>query len=244
MATKREQAGTKRERTVAAAERNPKTKVVRNTTSGKFTDKAAAKTDPKGTVTETVKRAKGRKAVPRKAEEPKFQLIGSEDGGCYDASEWMTKGELLSMLADEISHTPINERGAMTAFDIPKEFGAVADLLYTTRQRRLDYQHHADALKVHETALKEHLISNMPKSKATGAAGEVARAQIEREDQPVVEDWEVFYAHIAKKKEFDLLNRALNRKAVKARFDMGKTVPGVGTFPVMKVSVTKIGGVK
>ena len=63
---------------------------------------------------------------------------------------------------------------------------------------------------------------------------------MESRDEPVVQDWDKFYANLKKKGEFDLLNRALNKRAVKERWEDGKTVPGVGTFKVTTVSVTKL----
>ena len=40
--------------------------------------------------------------------------------------------------------------------------------------------------------------------------------------------------------EMDLLNRALNAAAVQERWDAGKSVPGVGTFNAVTVSVNKL----
>lgn len=124
---------------------------------------------------------------------------------------------------------------------IPKSFGAIADLLYTTRENRLELRKAVDAMEQFEKDLKNHLINEMSKDDS-GAAGRIARAQIVVEPQPVVEDWEEFYKHIKKKGEFDLLNRAVNRTAVRERWENGKAVPGVGTFNVTKVSVTKVQG--
>lgn len=123
---------------------------------------------------------------------------------------------------------------------IPKKIGEAADTLYTIRQQRLDLQHQIDKIKQFETTLKNHLIDNLPKSSATGAAGKVARAQIVTEQSPCVEDWDLFYGHIKKKGEFDLLNRAVNRAAVKERWNNGKEIPGVGHFTDVKVSITKL----
>lgn len=123
---------------------------------------------------------------------------------------------------------------------VPKSYGAVADLLYTTRQERLDLSKAVAALEDYEKALKQHLIDNLSKNESTGAAGKVARAQIVVEPVPQVQDWDEFYKHIKKTGSFELLNRALNRTAARERIDNGKTIPGVGTFDAVKVSVTKV----
>lgn len=123
---------------------------------------------------------------------------------------------------------------------VPKNPGAMADQLYTLREDRLKLSKIVDAMETQEKALKRHFIDNLSKKDSTGVAGKVARVQIGTEDQPAAEDWEKTYAYIKKTGSFDLLNRALNRTAVRARWEAGKEVPGVGHFPVTKVSVTKI----
>lgn len=131
-------------------------------------------------------------------------------------------------------------KAARAKMKIPKKIGAVADLYYTHRQDRLELQHGVDAAKDEETVLKNYLIDNLPKSEATGAAGKVARAQIYTVEEPQVQNWEEFYKHVKKTGQFDLLNRALNGAAVKERWNAGKTIPGVGSFTVTKVSITKV----
>lgn len=127
-----------------------------------------------------------------------------------------------------------------TKLKVPKNFGAAADLLYDVREQRLILQKKVDELKNFETKVKQHLIDNMSKKDSTGAAGRIARAQIVSEPKPAVEDWDSFYGHIKKTGQFDLLNRAPNASAIKARWDAGKKIPGIGSFNVTKVSVTKL----
>jgi hypothetical protein len=125
-------------------------------------------------------------------------------------------------------------------FKPPPTVGACADLLYTTRQERLVEQRDIAEYEAREKALKEHLIATLPKSDQTGAVGKVARAQIVTETVPAVEDWEKLYKFIKRNNRFDLLNRAVNAAAVREMWDNNKVVPGVGTFTVVKVSVTKL----
>lgn len=123
---------------------------------------------------------------------------------------------------------------------IPKNFGAAADLLYVTREDRLRLSKIVDTMEAFEKKLKKHFIDNLSKKESTGAAGKVARAQIVVSDEPAAQDWDETYKHIKKTGNFDLLNRALNKAAVKARWEAGKEVPGVGHFPTVKVSITKV----
>lgn len=123
---------------------------------------------------------------------------------------------------------------------VPKNPGAMADMLYVTRENRLRLSKIVAQMEEQEKELKNHFIENLSKKDSTGVAGKKARVQIVTEEQPVVADWDAAYKHIKKTGQFDLLNRALNRSAVKARWDAGKEVPGVEHFTVSKVSVTKV----
>jgi hypothetical protein len=123
---------------------------------------------------------------------------------------------------------------------IPKNFGVAADLLYITREQRLKLAKVVDALENYERRMKTYFIDNLSKKASTGAAGHVARVQIVTADEPAAQDWEDVYKYIKKTGSFDLLNRAINRAAVRERWDNGKEIPGIGHFTVTKVSVTKV----
>jgi hypothetical protein len=126
------------------------------------------------------------------------------------------------------------------SYQVPKTLGACADALYVTRQQRLIEQKDITAFEAIEKALKEHLIATLPKSDQTGAQGKLARVTVVTKKIPIVEDWWALYKYIKKTNQFDLLNRALNGAAVQERWDSGKTVPGVGSFNAVSVSVNKL----
>src|SRR6478609_11377872 len=99
------------------------------------------------------------------------------------------------------------------ALKIPESLAAAADLYYEKREKRLALQREADALEEEEKQIKEHLIANIPKSDATGVAGKLCRVSVVTKERPQVEDWDAFYAHVAKNRAkggFALLNRAVN----------------------------------
>lgn len=127
---------------------------------------------------------------------------------------------------------------------IPKNLGAQADLYDTIREERLEIESRAEELKKQETQIKEHLIEALKKAKMTGAAGSRVRADIDKKEYPTVTDIKKLYAHIKKTGEFDLLNRAVNAKAVKERWEAKKTIPGVGKFTKSTLSITRIKGKK
>lgn len=127
------------------------------------------------------------------------------------------------------------------AFKVPKTVGACADLLFELRAKKSEAKKKVDEIEAQEKAVKDFLIENLPKSSQTGAVGKLAKAQVVTKQEPQVEDWDALYAHISKTKSWDLLQRRLSTGAIKERWENKKQVPGVGVFPVVSVSVTKVG---
>jgi hypothetical protein len=127
-------------------------------------------------------------------------------------------------------------------FKIPKSFGAAADLYYSTREKRLAIEREAKALQEQETAIKDHIIENLPKTDG-GATGKLCRVLVVTKPVAQVEDWDKFYTYIAKnrtKGSFALLNRAVNQSSVKELWESGKQVPGVKPFNAVTLSVSKL----
>jgi hypothetical protein len=125
-------------------------------------------------------------------------------------------------------------------FKIPKTIGAVADLLYSTREERLALAKDVASLQERENLLREHIINTLPKSEATGAAGKLARVTVVNDEVPQVKDWDELYKFISRTKSFELLNRALSKSAATERLAAGKKIPGVEMFPIVKVSINKV----
>jgi hypothetical protein len=122
---------------------------------------------------------------------------------------------------------------------LPKSLGACVDLAHDLREKRLTMQKEVDAVEAQEKFVREHIIKSVPKGDS-GAVGKRFKGVVLTEDIPQVEDWDVFYRHISKTKSFDLLNRAVNRKAVSERWADKKAVPGVKVFKAVKLSITKV----
>lgn len=231
-------------RNIGAGGTELRVKVARSAETGRMVSKQQAKADPRHTVVETIKR-KSTKAKPQDQEQLFVLVPANEEAALKflsDGDGAMTKGELLSALAEEVLSGPDAHVTKLKPFKIPGKLAAAVDMLYTTRRERLDLNRHVEAMKVHERALREHLIDNLPKSEASGVAGKVARAQVHTEDEPQAVDWDEFYKHLKKKGEFELMNKAINRKAIKERWANGKEVPGIGHFENVKLSLTKVGG--
>jgi len=119
------------------------------------------------------------------------------------------------------------------------KLGGLVDEYHDVREARLALNRVASEIETYEKAILGHVIESVSANEG-GVVGKRYKGVIIRETIPVVEDWDALYAHVKKTSGFDLLNRALNRVAVKERFDAGKVVPGVGTFQAKKLSVTKV----
>lgn len=123
---------------------------------------------------------------------------------------------------------------------MPKTVGEAADLLYAKKKERLAKQKEVEVLKDEQLALEDYIIRNLPKSKASGIAGRVARVSVVSEDIPQIEDWTRFYAYVHKHKAYELIQRRISEKAVEERLEAGEKVPGIKMFKVTKVSINKV----
>jgi hypothetical protein len=124
--------------------------------------------------------------------------------------------------------------------------GSVSDLLYDLRDLRQMVGVLTDPLtEVIGPAIKtleEHFIQTLTIGESSGVQGKYSRVQVTDSVVPVVADWDKFYAYIKKNSAFELLNRAVNRDAVRERWDAKKQVPGIDSFHAKKVSCTKLTG--
>lgn len=119
---------------------------------------------------------------------------------------------------------------------------ARADLLFTlTATEWKELKKAFDAMDTFLGKLEAWFVQEFRDSQ-TGVTGKVGRVEVKSKEIASVEDWEKFYANIKKKGEFDLLNKAVNQKAVKERWEQGKEVPGVGKFVKKVISLTAVKG--
>lgn len=128
----------------------------------------------------------------------------------------------------------------LAEFKKAKTAGQRADLLYKVDADRLARGKEVEGIRKFVSKLEKWFIQTLPQGDSTGIAGKTARVQIVPKERPSVMDWDKFYEHIRKNKAFELLNRAVNVKSVKERWDQGKQVPGVEKYSYKDVSVTKV----
>lgn len=153
-----------------------------------------------------------------------------------DAAKNNPKGTVV----EKVNTDDVIVKVKKSALKMPKSLAGCADALYVTKQRRLAAQKEIAPLGEFEKELKEYLINNLPKSQAEGISGKVANAKIVRKEIPFIEDEAKVLAFAKKPGNEDLIKISINMEAVQARWEEGKTVPGVGKHTVVTVSSTKL----
>lgn len=108
------------------------------------------------------------------------------------------------------------------------------------RTERLAQEKIALAIKEKEDAFKEQILATLREQEAPVMGGTTHQCTRKVTNEPTVEDWDALYGHIQETNEWDLLQKRLGTAAVKERWDVGEEVPGVGSFPVEKLSLTKL----
>lgn len=132
----------------------------------------------------------------------------------------------------------------LVATPSPKAALNLAHAYDAMRERRLDLQHEVDALEEEEKQLKKQLMDMIESLSTTALSDGKKIYALVTKDEPTASSWPELWAHIQKTGDFDLLYRRINTTAVKERWEVGQTIPGVGKFPVTTLSITKAKGAK
>lgn len=144
--------------------------------------------------------------------------------------ELITEDLLLEICPKEI----------LSAFKKAKSPASRADFLYQIDNNELKaLKKKAAEMDNFVTKLEAWFVQEF-KDDQRGVTGKVGRVEVKEKKVAIVEDWDAFYANIKKKGEFELLNRAVNQKAVAERWEAKKQVPGVGKFVKHVISLTKV----
>lgn len=154
-----------------------------------------------------------------------------------EAEAASTGTEEVVVITDEML-TDLCPPKIRTRFMKAKTPAARADLLYELehnemKDARAAYNH----IDKFMTKLEQWFVQEFEDDQR-GVTGKVGRVEIKTREFATVEDWSKFYAHVAKKKEFDLLNKAVSQKAIQARWSEDEVVPGVGKFVKKVISLT------
>lgn len=128
----------------------------------------------------------------------------------------------------------------LTKYKKAKTPATRADFLYLASKEELKKARDVfNSIDKFLTKLEQWFIENMEQGQ-TGVSGKVGRVEVKKKIIASAEDWDKFYSHIKKKGEFDLLNKAINQKAVGARWEAGKEIPGLMRFEKQVISLTGV----
>lgn len=122
----------------------------------------------------------------------------------------------------------------------PKQVAVLADAWWKAREKRLEADHKAAALKTLESVLKTDLMAALKKENVGAIGGKLVTVSYKEIEKPAVEDWAVLYTYIKKTGSFDLLHKRLTEKAVELRWEDGKTIPGVYKLKLGELTYTQI----
>lgn len=116
----------------------------------------------------------------------------------------------------------------------------LVDRYQETRTRRLAMEKEAEVVHDHEKAMASTILSTLRDSNAPVMGGTTHQCTRKVTNEPFAEDWELVHTHIIETGDWDLMQKRLGVAAVKLRWDEGEEVPGVGSFPVEKLGLTKL----
>ena len=120
-----------------------------------------------------------------------------------------------------------------------KELSALVDEYYEARNARLSKQRETDNLAEIESDLKRSLIEIMRTQAVSTVGGIQAVVTLRSKPKPIASDWSKVYEFIRDNDAFDLLQKRLNETAVKLRWEDEMQIPGISTFVVDELSISK-----
>lgn len=119
------------------------------------------------------------------------------------------------------------------------ELPNLVDAYQEKRNERLAADRAAAKLKEEEGVIKEQIIRMMQEARLKVAGSHNATVKLHEKMKPVATDWGAVYKFIMETNGFDLLQKRLTQEAVQLRWDEGVEIPGVKTFPVLELSISK-----
>lgn len=126
--------------------------------------------------------------------------------------------------------------------EVPSTIGALADEYADVRQRRLDLDKEAAAVKEREMEIHNYILSALAESTDTGASGKHHRVQLVMKERFNAADWPTLHKHIQKTGMFELLQKRLADTAVKEYREVNNGVlpDGVQAVEVPTLSFSKV----
>jgi len=120
-----------------------------------------------------------------------------------------------------------------------KALSEICDAYQRARETRLFQEKLAAKTKEAELLLRSRILGTLRDHEIPTIGGATHNFERVVKEEPQADDWDLVHEHVVQSQEWDLIRRRLGTAAVKERWDVGVEVPGVGRFPVEKLSVTK-----
>lgn len=124
---------------------------------------------------------------------------------------------------------------------LPRTPALMADRLYKLKALKSEAQAKVDAIDAERKAIEAELINLLPKDEASGVQGKLARVALIVKDVPQLEDLKKVQAWAKRHGAEDIFQTPkLSTEAVRERWEDGVTIPGVGVFHKVSVSLNKV----
>lgn len=118
--------------------------------------------------------------------------------------------------------------------------GSTIDSIWAKREQKRAADQVVKVIEAEIEALEEVLMARMDKEETTKAQGGKASVSITQAVVANVEDWDAFYAYVAKNKFFHMLQKRVSDPSVREVWDSGKKIPGVQPFTKRKLNVRSL----
>ena len=121
-----------------------------------------------------------------------------------------------------------------------RTLGQISDevLKLQTKMKKLETE--VDVLKKARDVLLAELIAAAETQKLEKGGGKTSSFIIKENTVPQVDDWDLFYAYMYKKKYMHLLQRRPGVSACQELWDQGVAIPGVEKYTSMKATVKEV----
>lgn len=143
-------------------------------------------------------------------------------------------------LSDLLHGLTVPEERFVKGAQIPVSLGDLADEYSVVRQKRLDIEKDAKAVKEREMELYNSALETLNESSDTGAMGKLYAVQRVEKEVNNVADWPSLWKHIRENDAFELLGKSINQKAVREQIEAGEEIPGVEQNTIATLSFTKV----
>jgi hypothetical protein len=114
------------------------------------------------------------------------------------------------------------------------------DAYIRARADRLDLERQAEEIKESEDDLARTIIAKMRESGIKAMGASLGLVKLGETEEPVAENWVEIWQYIKENDAWDLVHKRITVTAVRARWEDGEAVPGVGKITKYKLTVSKL----